>query len=78
MPTRTAPSRTYPNRSAAIKAAKRACRRLLGQSFEPALFHDYDVIASGDDAYEWYGSPFSGPSYFILIGPAADAFNLEK
>lgn len=76
--TETKPSRTYPTRKAAIAAAKRRCRGLLGQSFEPALFHDYDVIATSDDAYEWYGSAYSGPSYFILLGPAAGLANLEK
>lgn len=63
-------SRTYPTRKAAIAAAKRACRRALGASFEPALFHDYD-------AYVWYGTPFSGPSYYELRGPALDAANNE-
>ena len=68
-------SKTYPNRTAAIAAAKRACRRALGPSFEPALFHDYDVIADGSANSLWLGSPFSGPSYFELRGPALDALS---
>jgi hypothetical protein len=38
-------SKTYSTRSAAIRAAKAHCRRILGEQFEPALHVDFDVIA---------------------------------
>lgn len=71
----TKPSKIYPTRKAAIAAAKRACRKALGLAFQPALFHDYDVVADYSPEYSdgHYGSPFSGPSYYVLRGPVAEA-----
>jgi hypothetical protein len=71
----TPKSKMYPTRKAAIAAARQACRKALGPAFQPALFHDYDVVADYSPEYSagHYGSPYSGPSYYVLRGPVAEA-----
>ena len=65
-------SQTYSTRSAAIRAAKAHCRRILGEQFEPALHVDFDVIAD-TPMFHYKSSPYSGPSYYKLLSVCAEA-----
>lgn len=60
--------RTYSSRSAAVRAARNACKRALGSSFCAYEGPDYEIHPDGAD--HWYDDE---RFYFRLRGPAAEA-----
>lgn len=69
----------YSSRAAAVRAARSACKRVLGHGYQAHEGCDYEIHPASVSEVDglrfkrWYmAGTYEGPSFFILRGPAAD------